>query len=345
MDCNLVPINRFGEYATEWQRLADSQPSTPFFHLDFIEPLLSHFSDGGEQLAIAESGGRTRAMAILARPALGRRNTFQPSQLPLGPVLMEAGLSIEGLADDLIRRLPLTTLVLGLTQIDESICARPADAPSLLPSDYIQTAWIDIAGAFEDYWELRGKNLKQNVRKQRRKLREDGIEVRLEVLRDPKSIVRAIDDYSRLESAGWKASSGTAIGVDNPQGRFYREVLERFCARGKGRVLVYKFSDKPVAMDLCIEDEKSLVVLKTTYDESIKMFSPAVLLHEEAFAQIWAEGNLRRIEFFGRLMDWHTRWTDNVRHIYHLTRYRWPWVRQLRASVGRPQLVASQPVA
>lgn len=66
------------------------------------------------------------------------------------------------------------------------------------------------------------------------------------------------------------------------------------------------------------------MILKTAYDESIRSYSPASLMREEVFRQLWDAGRIRRIEFYGRLMDWHTRWTEQSRTLYHVNWYRWP---------------------
>lgn len=325
------PLDRFADNASEWRRLADRYPAAPFYQLDFIEPMLRHFACGREQVAIGEQVGAVRAMCILSPAQRGRRNTFQPSQLPLGPIVLDAGISIDRALSSLGRQLSFSTLATGFTQLDEDMYPRPDGSESLAVGDYIQTAWVEVKGTFDEYWQSRGKNLRQNIRKQRRKLVDDGVEAQLDVLRDPGSVANAVEDYGRLESVGWKASGGTAIHPSNTQGHFYREMLERFSAKGRGCIYRYRFSGQVVAVDLCIESDHTLVILKTTYDESIKNLSPAFLMREEAFARIWREGRIQRIEFFGKLMDWHKRWTDNARQIYHLTNYRWSWVKRLRA--------------
>jgi len=329
-------LDRLADQSPDWQRLAGRHASAPFLQLDFIQPLLREFASGSERLAIGEQAGRVVALAILGPARRGRCETFQPSQLPLGPVLLDDGISTAAALESLGRQLPISTLVTSFTQLDEAICPPPAGSEALAVGNYIQTAWIDVRGTFEEYWESRGKNLRQNVRKQRRKLQEDGLEPRLDVLRAPGDVARCVEEYGQLESAGWKASGGTAIHPDNAQGRFYRDMLERFCARERGCIYRYSFSGRVAAVDLCIESDTTLVILKTTYDESMKAYSPAVLLHEEVFADAWQGGRMRRIEFFGKVMDWHRRWTDEARDIYHLTRYRWNWVRRLRAGGSAP---------
>ena len=339
-----IPVARFEEIAPHWQRLALKRTTAPFLQLEFIEPLLHQFSDGREQIAIAERYGEVSALAVLSPPARGRRNSFQPSQLPLGSIVLDEHLAVETALDTLTRQLPVSALVVGFTQLDAAMYPRPQATATLTVGDYIQTGWVAVAGTFAEYWETRGKNLRQNIRKQRRKLLEDGANTRLEILRGQASVAAAIEDYGKLESSGWKASGGTAIHPGNAQGRFYREMLERFCSIDRGCIYRYSISGKVVAVDLCVESETTLVILKTTYDETIKTLSPAFLMREEAFARIWDEGRIQRIEFFGKLMDWHKRWTDKARDVYHLTNYRWSWVKRLHARTNSPLPSRESPV-
>jgi hypothetical protein len=88
-------------------------------------------------------------------------------------------------------------------------------------------------------------------------------------------------------------------------------------------------------MDLCIDSGSTLVILKTTYDESYKTVSPSTLMRQEEFRALFDEGRFKRIEFYGKVMEWHTRWTDNTRSIYHLTHYRWPFVRTLHQKMAK----------
>ena len=137
--------------------------------------------------------------------------------------------------------------------------------------------------------------------------------LKLDVIDTPERVAGAIADYGRLEGSGWKALKGTAVALDNAQGRFYCAVFETYCRMGKGRIFRYLFGDQVVAMDLCIESGGALVVLKTTYDETVKVVSPATLMRHEIMSKLFDEGRIARIEFYGKAMEWHLRWTGNVR--------------------------------
>ncbi len=343
MSWQIIPCIRFAEHAAAWDALQRETTNTPFLASAFIEPLLQEFGDGKEQLALHYSGPLLDAAALVRRVSLGLWQTFQPSQLPLGPWLTARPDDFEALAQSLLRALPGPALMLGVTQLDPRLQARPPPGPALGVLDYIDTSFIDVGGNFDDYWETRGKNLRQNTRKQRNKLQADAIDVSIECITAPGDVAQALVDYGALESAGWKAGTGTAIHPANAQGRFYRGMLENFCAAGQGRIYRYRFGDKVVSMDLCVDNGPVVVILKTAYDESYRTVSPSTLMRHDQFKLWWEEGRYRRIEFYGKTMEWHTRWTENQSTLYHATAYRWALLRSLHTqlkAVGTQQQTA-----
>ena len=75
--------------------------------------------------------------------------------------------------------------------------------------------------------------------------------------------------------------------------------------------------------------DKTLIILKTTHDENQKGTSPAHLMRHDVIEDAFNTGEIERIEFYGPAQDWHLRWTDDVRVIYHLNYYRSPLVSHL----------------
>ena len=331
MSWTLYPISRFAEFASAWDTLAQARPGAPFLESLFMQPALAAFGDGSETLCLLHHDGALRAAAIVQPGPHGMWQTFQPSQLPLGAWINATDLDLAAASAELVKRLPGLALGIGLTQLDPLFAARPGDSGQARTQDYIATAWVDIDSSFDAYWEARGKNLKQNTRKQRNKLQADAIEPRMDCVTDAADVAQAIADYGSLESAGWKTANGTAIHPDNAQGRFYRAMLENFCQAGRGRIYRYRFGEAVVAMDLCITDGEVIVILKTTYDESYKAVSPSTLMRHAEFEHLFDEQRFKRIEFYGKVMEWHTRWTDKQRIVYHANTYRHALVLRLLA--------------
>jgi CelD/BcsL family acetyltransferase involved in cellulose biosynthesis len=338
MKWKFVPAAQLDRHLGALEALNAQSAGSPLLSADFVLPLLQEFGTGKEILALCETADGPLALALLAPLGRGMWETFQPSQCPLGAWLQRAEAPIQPLVASLMAALPGFALAIGITQQDPDLLPRPAGGDCIATLDYIRTARITLEGSFAKYWEARGKNLKQNMKKQRNRLEKEGIKASLDVLTAPGDIAQAIADYGQLESAGWKAEGGTAIHPDNAQGRFYRAMLENFCRQGRGRVYRYRFNDKVVAVDLCVEGNASLIILKTTHDESLKVYSPAFLMRQEAFGRLFEEQRIRRIEFYGKLMEWHTKWTDEVRTMYHVNCFRWPWLPKLRRMLTKTEV-------
>ncbi len=334
----IVPAAEFSRFAAEWDVVAQAGGYPPFLRTDFLAPCLREFGSGKEVLAIQGDDAVPAAMALFVSKWPGVWETFQPSQLPLGALVRRDTVPIDHTLEHLLPALPGAAAMVAVTQQDPMMVPRPADSPFLRSLDYVDTARIAIDGSFDDYWSSRGKNLRHNVKRQRAKLVEAGVRMHVDVVDTPERVAAAIAEYGRMESAGWKAEGGTAIAPDNAQGRFFARMLEVFCAAGGGRIYRCLFDDKVVAVDLCIERDGMLVVLKTTYDEAQKAMSPASLLRHEYFRQIFECGSVRGLEFYGKVMEWHLRWTDDVRTLYHVNRYRSPWLKAAHGMLRRRAL-------
>lgn len=329
IDWKIVPARQLASLAASWDALQARLLPHAFLRTHFLLPLLEQFGNGDELLAYGEGADGWTAALLLQPIGHGRWNTFQPSQLPLGPVLMPDG-DLAAMLQTLLRRLPGLALSLGLTQQDTLFCKVTADTPTLRRQHYIDTAWVDIETDFDTYWEARGKNLRQNSRKQLKKVEATGVTPRLDVIESADEVAAALAQYGELETSGWKAELGTAISMEGAQGRFYQRALEGAARAGQMRLYRYWFGEEVVAMDLCVHQGDCLVILKTAYQQAHHAVSPSTLMRVDEFRALFAEGRFKRIEFYGRVMEWHTRWTEASRPLVHVTAFRWGWLKALQ---------------
>ena len=325
-----LPVNEFSNYTKRWDLLNESTINNLLLNSEFVDALLSQFSKGDEIIAICTSDNADIAMGIFVREKWGAWRTMQPSQAPVGIWLCNEQNLNENLLDSLISSLPGIALSVSLTQLDDGYYSRIVKTNKLEQLHYIDTSWIDIESSFDEYWSGRSKNTKKNLRRQVNKLEQESIRTKLIMIDSEDQADEVVENYGDLESKGWKAESGTAIELNNEQGKFYSRVLKKFSKRKKGMSFQYFFEDALVATDICIHDGNTLFILKTTYDESIKSFSPAMLMHKEIFEYVFNCGFIRRIEFFGKIMEWHKKFTKNSRNLFHLNYYRFPWLRKVK---------------
>lgn len=335
MSWKLYPISEFMHLRHAWETLNAGNPATPLLGLASVLPALGAFGTGHELVGRYEDDRRLRAMAIFSPTRRGTWSTFQPSQAPLGFWIHDGkDLDWHRIFAELVPCFPGLALAAGITQQDPLLLPRPANVGALRTIDHITTAGIAIRGTYEDYWAARSKNLRSNLRTQVNKLKKLGIETRLERIEKSSDVAAAIESYGLMESTGWKAKAGTAVHPTNRQGLYYRELFERLYANGTGRIYRYWYNDKPVATHLCVQGDDMFIVLKMAYDESVgNDTSPSLLMLREVFEQVFRERAVTRIESYGKLVEWNSKWYDDVRVLYHITGYRWaalPAIRELR---------------
>jgi hypothetical protein len=301
----------------------------------FLKNAISSFGCAGGRLVLARREKRLVAGGVLVPCRMGQWSTYQPSQLPLGCWVMSRDLRWESILPCVLRELPGLPVSVSFTQQDPHLVSRPMSNGCFETLDYVATGWVNIAGTFDEFWQARGKNLRHNLRKQRRRLEEAGNTLAFEFVDRPSDVDAAFLQFAALESAGWKSAEGTSIAIGNEQGAFYRAMLREFAAQDAAFAIRLQLNGKPIAVDFGIRDSASLVLLKTTYDENLKEYSPAQLLHEQAFEYMFRNSSAERLEFYGRLMEWHSRWTEQSRMLFHVNVYRSPLFRRVRDFVKR----------
>jgi CelD/BcsL family acetyltransferase involved in cellulose biosynthesis len=307
----VMPAAELPRFRATWNAIRSSEMRLPFLDAEFFELALEHFGSGGEKLAIASRNGSPVACGIFVPTGPFTWATFQPAQAPLGAWRCSAES-----AAPLVRRLaarlsPRCSMVAILQQ--DSECSAAFTARDAEQVEYIRTARLSITTSFDEYWLKRSKNLRHTMKRQLNGLERQGIVTSLRTVRDPNEARSAVAAYADIESRGWKGKSNTALSVDNAQGRFYSEWLHHCALRGEARVFEFRYGERLVASDLCVLRDGILTILKTTYDERETATSPGMLMHRQIFEEFHRGAEVCRVEFYGRVMDWHTRWTDEFR--------------------------------
>lgn len=318
------PIGKLAECSEEWQLLNQATTNTPLLDFRFVRDAVSEFTTGTELVASYNDGGGPSAIGIFTRVNPFCWQTLQPPNAPIGLWICKPANNVEALLGYLAPSLSPHCAMLSVTQQDPEILPRPEPSRHLATLDYISTPSMTVSGPFSVYLQSRSKNFRHNVNRQRNRLERENIKTHLEFLTSSADMERAISEYSQLECASWKGRIDSAIKMDEPQGRFYVKLLRSFAELGESLVYRYFFNDRLVASDLCLRRNDTLIILKTACDETQQGLSPAHLMRLDAFAELFDKENIRRVEFYGPLKEWHTRLTDDRRQMYHINYYRWP---------------------
>ncbi|WP_363322057.1 GNAT family N-acetyltransferase [Accumulibacter sp.] len=308
----------FPRFATDWNRLNDElYGGHPAFDSRFVGALLAHFGSGNESLCIHRSGEAVDGALILDSRGFGRWALFLPAQAPVGALLISDARCLE----TLMPALPGYAWTIDFLAIDPAF--EPDWSRLLLPRTMLRhqlTMAVTTGGDFRAYWQARPNNLRKNLRRYQRRSGDHVATVR--VTRDPGEIGAAVRRYAEVESAGWKAAAGTAIGPDNAQGRFYQQLLYDFATSGQARVAELWFDDRLAASRLAVCHERMWIILKTTYDESLAAMAPGRQLLYEALQVAFADMPTGAVEFYTNATRDQGEWATGLRHVCHHQLYR-----------------------
>ena len=313
----------FGRYQKVWDELNQAHTNHLLLDSRFIDPLIRYFGSPDTLLGISKSFSYP-GMVLVERNRKNFWRTFQPAQAPLGPILLGNSDNLETQMNRLMCSLPGYALGFGVTQQDpeKTYFHGLTENSKIEYVPYIKTARLTLNGTFDEYWRARGRDLSGNLRKRSNRLEKSGVEVEMRVMRDVKDVADCLVQYGKLEGMGWKGREGTAVTIENVQGAFYQDMLERFCENGEGVVYTLLFNGETVAGDLCVERDGIHISLKIAYDESVKQHSPSFMLRKRIYESLYKEGNIKIVEFYGRFREWHAKWTDESRRMFHVNFYR-----------------------
>lgn len=319
----------FSEVESIWQNMQQGCGNYLLLDKKFVRHLILQFCKGKELIGICYQKDQPVAIGIFIKTSCGTFETFQPSQAPVGLWMVSPDIAVNMILAGLVKQFPGFNVLVSILHQDPNISLRLESVSNIKTIDYIRTSFVHIMGLFDDYWRKRSKNLKHNLKRQRNRLQKEGVTIRFKMITHPNEMMDAVKEYGELETKGWKGKEGTNINISNSQGQFYANMLKSFAEDQKAIVFKYLYDDLTVAMDLCIMDDTTLIILKTTYDENQKTSSPAFLMLEEIVQYIFSLEKIQRIEFFGKVMDWHTKWIDaaDIRTMYHINYYRFDFIK------------------
>ncbi len=211
----------------------------------------NHFAPLGTPLIDAEGAAESidNVLEALAHPNSG-----------LPQVLVIPDLKINRPAAQLIRAIAMSRN-LPLAMVDERL--RPM-LESLLDGEAYLSETVSSKHNHE-------------MRRQWRKLSEKG-EVAYNVARQPRDIVKRMEEFLLLESSGWKGKEKTALTIDRLRSAFAREAIYNLASADKVRIHTIDLDGRAIASLVVFMSGGEAYTWKTAYNEAYASCSPGKIL-------------------------------------------------------------------
>ena len=184
--------------------------------------------------------------------------------------------------------------------------AWPSGASPYLP---LRTSW----GQYFD-----GLSAKHRGNMRNRFKRLNGIaSIEIEAITSDGRLADALEAGLRLEAAGWKGKSHTAISCEPDTSRFYSMLAQRAADCGWILLNLLYAGSKQIAFEYCLSYKNRIHRLKSGYDPSYARYSPSNLLSCLVLRNAFEQG-IAEYDFLGGSEDWKLKWTKQTRPHYWL---------------------------
>jgi len=175
-----------------------------------------------------------------------------------------------------------------------------------------------------DDWREPGGGLsssrRSSLRRARRRAEQLG-ELSIELLSPaPHEVGPLLDEAFAVEARSWKGAAGTALAQTPTLAGFFRRYAAEAAARGILRLEFLRIDGSAVAMQLGVEWQQRIWLLKIGYDESYAPASPGQLLLAESVADA-ARRELDSYELLGTAAKWTEPWAPLVNPCAEVTAY------------------------
>lgn len=137
-----------------------------------------------------------------------------------------------------------------------------------------------------------GKNHRREYRRLWRRLAETG-DLSYQISIHPAAIERDFETFLSLEAAGWKGDRNSAISTNRQHATFARQAVKALAADGLVRIHLLLLDGKTIASLVVFVQGDQAWTWKTAYDESLKAYSPGVLLMIELLKTHLADPHIR----------------------------------------------------
>jgi CelD/BcsL family acetyltransferase involved in cellulose biosynthesis len=176
--------------------------------------------------------------------------------------------------------------------------------------------YLPLHASWGQYFDsLPGKH-RGTLRNRFKRLKRIG-SVEIEAVTSETKLADALEAGLRLEAAGWKGKSRTAISCDPATSRFYSMLARRAAERGWIALNFLCAGSKRIAFDYCLSYKNRIYGLKSGYDPYYARYSPSNLLSCLVLRSAFEQG-MTECDFLGGSEDWKLQWTKHTKPHYWL---------------------------
>ena len=276
-----------------WQQLSQSalEPN-PFFSSSFVTAFDTHKANGSIKLLLALDPSGTKALAALPITMVRHGLLFKlPCALagnygPLGTLLVveeATPVILNNLLEAACNLSPANTLLLpfhgtsGLVYKQLQSTLKAHHWQQQISSQEDRAFQLSGPDGHADFDALKKRSSWKGIFKNQRRLEKQG-SLTFSMLETSEDIQNGLEEFLKLEAAGWKGKQDTALLSREPDSAFTREMVSRSGEAEGICIGQLRLDEKLIATNILLRQQGRIFGWKTTFDESLAKFSPGQLL-------------------------------------------------------------------
>jgi CelD/BcsL family acetyltransferase involved in cellulose biosynthesis len=312
-------VQEFDVIASEAQRWAvlAEQSNRPMHQYAWVKACTNAFVDDCKLQLIVVGAGEPGALGPLVMrgrrlnrmECLGVDELYEPTDFPHSDPA-----SLARLVDSLVelRRPIFLKRVLADSPVLPALRQGFHSKGILITRPAVGYPWIALDPTWFEPEKKLSPSRRSSLRRAQRRAGETG-PIRFEVFSPTAAELPALlADMFRIEAAGWKGQTGSALLSDPNRRRFYEQYAAIASERGILRLAFMYIDGRSVATQFAVESGGGFWLLKVGYDEAYARSSPGNLLMVETLKYAVQRG-LKTYEFLGSAEPWTQVWTSLVR--------------------------------
>jgi CelD/BcsL family acetyltransferase involved in cellulose biosynthesis len=304
----------FAELEASWDRLA-GEAALPYLRHRWFAAWARAFAEPGTiETPVAFDGERMLACLPSVRAGrnlIGMANWETPLYSPIAARPADAEPVLREAVERSARMLVLDGIEAG-GDGERAVEAMAGSARIPTLARHWQTSpVIETTGTFEEYRERTRPQWLKRLARYRRKMERE-MDLQLAVAELPENPEAAFEECLRVEAAGWKGESGSAMLSSPATARFYRDVLAQLLDSGELRMSLLRLHGRLAAFDLGFAFDDRIYSLKTGFDETYKQVVPGLVLRLSIVEHCFERG-LRANELLGGDLPWKQNFATGAR--------------------------------
>lgn len=180
----------------------------------------------------------------------------------------------------------------------------------LVLEPYVASPYLRLGESWEDYLRTQSSNFRSDMKRKWNKAMSRRTE--FTVVTRPEEVTRALEEIYAIEMNSWKEGTSTSITTQPLAQKFYEIFLPKAAENGWLYLVLLRMDGEPVAYDMGILYADTYYMLKTSYDQRAKDWSPGLVLRQFVMQELYKR-HVREHDFLGDDEPWKMRWTQTVR--------------------------------